>query len=208
MRQLSSALNSFAADNGRFPDWAAPSSSGALQHRGPWDLQLLSYLGIQDGYTGSPTAAVVKTGLNLEMFRCPLDSRGPAKAGNYPRSYGISAVTVYYMPGFTSTMYSGGIQGRTPGQGLRLAQLTKPSSLVVLTRAARDWEIERNSVGVESRSIYNGPSLDAKPGSAMWEQSWAIFGGRTPYAFADGHVSLVTQEQAKNLHPAFWKAGQ
>jgi prepilin-type N-terminal cleavage/methylation domain-containing protein/prepilin-type processing-associated H-X9-DG protein len=203
MRQLAGALINFTAENnGRFPDWF----SGSNSERIPWDLNILPYLGINDAYTGPPTAAVMKPGLKLDMFRCPLDTRRAVQSGAaYPRSYGITGATVYYPVPSNGAMFSGGIPGRRLGEGLRLVHVTKPGRYVILTRVWRPFETPENAVGVLSYSVFSGPDLNVPPGSPNWERGWGIFGGKTPYAFADGHVSLVSEEEAKDLHPHRWR---
>jgi prepilin-type processing-associated H-X9-DG protein len=161
-----------------------------------WDLQVFPYIGILDGYSGSPQNPQLKLGLDLAVFRCPLDSRkvSPANAF-YPRSYGITASAVYMPP------FSGGISGRRVGEGIRLAIVSKPSQYVILCRVVKDWESTSNVVGIGAQSVYNGPD----PANAkLWEAYRPLFGGKVPYGFADGHVALLNQQEALLVNPNTW----
>ena len=96
MRQLTGALLAFAADNNnKLPDYRYPNVNFAYS----WDLQIFPYLGIQNGYSGVELSPQLKQGLDLKVFRCPLDSRqmSPERAF-YPRSYGMTASGVEAVP--------------------------------------------------------------------------------------------------------------
>lgn len=200
MKQLAGAYINCAADNnGQFPSYRVPGKG--LQPT--WDLQCFPYLGINDpdAYAAHPTAPVVKPSLDLDIFLCPLDTRKSDKAaGFYPRSYSVTYATVAH------SGYTGGIP-RTDGTGIRLVQIPKPASYVLLARVHRPWERAENVVGAFSRHTYSGlsPKNASNPVDA---DSWAIFGGKTPYAFADGHVRLVTPEQALLISPYDWNVNK
>jgi prepilin-type N-terminal cleavage/methylation domain-containing protein/prepilin-type processing-associated H-X9-DG protein len=199
MRQITTALITFTTDNqGMFPSSREPD----LSFKYPWDVQLFPYLGIEDGYSGSTVNPKLKPGLNLGLFRCPLDSRkvSPGDA-NYPRSYGITASTVYMVLPGDNQPFGGGIPGRRRGEGLRLSVISSPSKYVLLCRYGKDWETSGNQVGVQSQSIYNGPD---PMNPTLWEQYRPMFGGKTPYAFADGHVALLNQQEALLVSPNTW----
>jgi len=203
MRQLTGALLNFAADNNNM----LPSSRGSDQSfRYTWDLQIFPYLGISDGFSGSTTSPKLKPGLDLDVFRCPLDSRKPSPADAfYPRSYGITASAVYMVLPGNNQPFGGGIPGRVRGEGMRMVFVSKPASYVILCRVGRDWEVSGNTVGVQSQSIYNGPDPE---NPSLWEQYRPLFGGKTPYGFADGHVALLNQQQALLVSPNTWKVSK
>lgn len=199
LRQLSASMLAFAADN----NGQLPGSRAGNVRLHTWDLQILPYLGTHDGYSGSPTAPQLKSGLNLSVLRCPLDSRAqPSSASRYPRSYGVTSTAVFYAHGNVSQ--SGGIPGRALGEGMRLVNLRKPAEYVILTRVPRNWETLANMVGSQDFSIHDGFARNSQPGSIAWNQTWGIFRGKTPFAFADGHVSLLTPEEAQKVDPWTW----
>lgn len=196
MKQLTAALLNYAADNNN----VLPSSRESdMSMRYPWDLQIFPYLGINDGFSGPPDSPILKPGLALNVFRCPLDSRqvSPAKAF-YPRSYGITASAVYMVLPGNYQPFGGGIPGRPMGEGMRMSLVSKPSAYVILCRIGKDWEDNISTVGVQARSVYNGPD-PANP--VLWEQYRPLFGGKTPYGFADGHVDLLNQQEALLVSP-------
>jgi len=141
-----------------------------------WDVQVLPYLG-----SG-----------NTPIFRCPLDRRQLA-SGFSPRSYGVSGVTI------NVGGWNGGRSDRPDGEGISLMQIPKPASFVLLCRISRDWEIPVNVVGSADYCAFNGPDTH-NPN----DPNWAIFGGKTPYAFADGHVAFFTPSQAAEVAPSEW----
>ena len=197
MRQLTGALLAFSADNNnKLPDYRNPGGPFAYS----WDLQIFPYLGIQNGYSGAELSPQLKQELDLQVFRCPLDSRqmSPERAF-YPRSYGMTASAVFMDP------FDGGIPGRRRGEGMRLPFVAKPSQYVILTRVVKERETEAaaNYVGRIAGSLSNGPD----PASdTQWEQYRPLFGGKIPYGFADGHVSLLDRPQALLVRPSTWKA--
>jgi hypothetical protein len=197
MRQISAGLLSYVADNqGKFPDNREPD----LSFKFSWELQIFPYIGIEDGYSGAQTNPQVKPGLNLEMFCCPLDARkiSPADAF-YPRSYGITAATVYMVvPGLSNQPFDGGISGRRLGEGLRMSVIRSPSKYVLLCRGGKDWETTANKVGALSQSVYNGPDPKNPP---LWEAYRPVFGSKTPYVFADGHAAFFDQQEALEIQP-------
>lgn len=189
MKQLTGALLTFAVDNNNM----LPSSGANIP---TWDLQIFPYLGINDGYSGSPSSPQVKSGLDLKIYRCPLDQRNvdPAKAF-YPRSYGITGTAINF------ANQNGGIVGRLPGEGMRLAAVPKPGQYVILCRVMRAWESAFNLVGAGACSAYNGPYLHVP---SDWEAYRPIFGGKVPYGFADGHVALLNLQEALLVYPVDW----
>jgi prepilin-type N-terminal cleavage/methylation domain-containing protein/prepilin-type processing-associated H-X9-DG protein len=197
MKQLTGALLSYAAENNNLlPD--SLDSDGALNYC--WDLQLFPYLGIQNEYNGT-ISPQMSTGLDLKVFRCPLDSRQmvPNRLF-YPRSYGVTASAVCMSLGGGNAV-TGGILGRRPGEGIRLAVVTKPSQYVILTRVLTTWESVDNLVGRHSFSLYDGPDVNLKPGQHGWENDWGCFKGKTAFGFADGHVALLTPQEAALVDP-------
>jgi prepilin-type processing-associated H-X9-DG protein len=203
MRQLTAALLNYAADNNNMlPDSRNPDGSWFYS----WDLLTFPYLGIQDGYSGSPLSPQVKPGLDLDVLRCPLDSRkaSPADAF-YPRSYGITATAVYFVLPGDNQPFGGGIPGRRRGEGMRLSVVAKPSQYVILCRVGKDWEVSPNTVGFLAQHIYNGPD---PRNPALWEQYRPLFGGKTPYGFADGHVALLDQQEALLVNPNDWNVNK
>jgi prepilin-type N-terminal cleavage/methylation domain-containing protein/prepilin-type processing-associated H-X9-DG protein len=199
MKQLTSALLAYAAENNNMlPDSRYPG--GGFHYS--WDLQLFPYLGIQNGYSGTELDPKLRQGLDLKLFRCPLDSRqmSPDRAF-YPRSYGVTAAAVYMVVPGSAQPFDGGISGRRQGEGIRLAAVPKPGQFVVLCRVPKDWETTNNVVGVQAQSIYNGPD---PMNPATWEPYRPLFGGRTPYGFADGHVALLNQQEALLVNPNTW----
>ena len=205
MKQLTGALLSYAAENNNLlPD--SLDSDGKLKYC--WDLQLFPYLGIQNGYTGTDISPQMSTGLDLKVFRCPLDSRQmvPDRLF-YPRSYGVTASAVC-MPLGGGNAVTGGILGRRPGEGIRLAVLTKPSQYVILTRVPPSWESVTNLVGKHSFSLYDGPDVNLKPGQPGWESHWGCFKGKCAFGFADGHVALLTPQEATLVNPSIWTINQ
>lgn len=189
MKQLTGALLAFAAENNNM----LPTQGERLP---VWDLQIFPYLGIDDGYLGSPDYPQVKPDLDLEVFQCPLDRR-QGSPGNafYPRSYGITASAIHF------NGYDAGIPGRQDGEGIRLAVVSKPSQYVILCRVKKDWESASNRVGGGAYSIYNGPYLHIP---SEWETYRPIFGGKVPYGFADGHVALLSLPEALLVYPENW----
>ncbi len=112
MRQLTGAMLGFTSDhNGMMP--SALQSNGTYEFS--WDLQILPNLGIEDGYTGTPANPKLRLGLNLDVFRCALDSRKTASGAAYPRSFGITPSAIYMYAGPGRTEWSGGLpNGKTP----------------------------------------------------------------------------------------------
>ena len=199
MRQLSGAFLNYAADNNNMlPNSRNPDQSLCYA----WDLQLFPYLGISDGFSGSTTSPKLKPGLDLDVFRCPLDARNASPSGSfYPRSYGVTASAVYWIVPGDNQPFGGGIPGRRRGEGMRMAVVSKPSTYVILCRVGKDWEVSGNTVGVQSQSIYNGPD---PMNPATWEPYRVLFGGKTPYGFADGHVALLNKQEALLVNPNTW----
>jgi prepilin-type processing-associated H-X9-DG protein len=198
MKQLAGALiNCAGENNGQFPSYRIPSSG--IQPT--WDLQCLPYLGISDAVeTPDPYTPTLKQGLGLDLFLCPLDKRKSDKAsGYYPRSYGLTYVTVAHV-------YDGGIL-RNQGEGIRLSQIPKPGGYVLLVRFHRPYETTDNVVGAFAKHVYGGPS-PTNLSDPVQAESWAIYGGKTPYAFADGHVQMLTPEQALPLYPLTWNVNK
>ena len=199
MRQLTGALINFAADNNNM----LPSSRDANNVLLPaWDLQIFPYLGVNDGYSGSPESPQLNPGLGLELFRCPLDSRKVgASDAVYPRSYGVTGTAVYWRVGGNPTKNSGGIAGRRIGEGMRLSAVAKPASYVILCRVAQQNEVGLNTVGILDGSVNNGPD---PANDKLWEEYRPLFGGKAPYGFADGHVSMLNKDQALPVNPSTW----
>lgn len=143
---------------------------------GAWDVQILPYL----------------DSTKASIFRCPLDCRR-FLPGFSPRSYGVTGVTV------NLGGWNGGRTERRDGEGISLTQIPKPANFVLLCRISRDWELPMNVVGSVDYSAANGPNpLNPQ------DPNWSIFGGKTPYAFADGHVTFLTPNQATEVNPNEW----
>ena len=197
MKQLTVALLAYAADNNNMlPGSRTPSGLPDYS----WDLQVFPYLGIQNGYSGTEISPQLSKGLNLEVFRCPFDSRRMAPGRPfYPRSYGITG-TAINLP-----RMDGGIPGRRQGEGIRLIWVPKPSQYVILTRIPKVWESEVNQVGYRiGFHAYNGPNVNLKPGQPGWDDEWGCFGGKTAFGFADGHVAWLPPQEASLVDPNFW----
>jgi prepilin-type N-terminal cleavage/methylation domain-containing protein/prepilin-type processing-associated H-X9-DG protein len=195
MKQLTSAYLLCAADNnGQFPSVQIPGKG--LQPT--WDLQSLPYLGIDNAVeTTNPTSPKLKPGLNLDILFCPLDKRKSDRAnGFYPRSYGLTYCTLNHAG------YDGGIT-RYAGEGIRLNQIPKPGKYVLLVRFHRSFENSNNVVGSYGGYPSPGPN-PTKSSDPVEAESWAIYGGKTPYAFADGHVQMLTPAEALPLWPLTW----
>jgi prepilin-type processing-associated H-X9-DG protein len=63
------------------------------------------------------------------------------------------------------------------------------------------WESVDNLVGRHSFSLYDGPDVNLKPGQHGWENDWGCFKGKTAFGFADGHVALLTPQEAALVDP-------
>lgn len=196
MKSITTALVAFAAEN----EMRMPSDDGSP--RPPtWDVQLLPYL----GYTFSSSFDHSRKNITpadgapvslLSTYLCPLDKRKAAE-GFYPRSYGVSGVTVA-----PTTSWLGGISGRKAGEGIRLSQIQNLSKFVLLCRTPLDWEVDTNVVGQGGMLATNGPNPNS-PQAADWK----IFDGKTPFGFADGHVALLTPAATKEVDPRNWTSG-
>lgn len=193
MKQITSGLLMYAAENnGQFPSmkWGG----GWLYS---WELQIFPYLGIPNGFSENSFSPTLEPGLKLNLFCCPLDQRKvDPTAAFYPRSYGLTGVTVVASPSHT-----GGIPGRQEGEGIRLSQISKPGSYVLLCRVPRRWEDDVNVIGLQAFNLYDGPD-PRQPGG----NGWLTFDGKTPYAFADGHVGLFAPADALQFYPFEWNA--
>jgi len=199
MRQLTGALLNYAADNNNMlPDSRTPDGSWSYS----WDVEIFPYLGINDGFSGSTFWPQLRPGLDLDVFRCPLDARKPSPADAfYPRSYAITATAVYFLLPGDNQPYGGGIPGRRRGEGMRMAMVSKPSKYVILCRASKAWETSVNTVGLNAYNVSNGPARN-------WETRHPLFGGKAPFGFADGHVALLNRQEALLVDPDAWNVNQ
>ena len=198
LKQLTGALLNFATDNNNmFPNCLDPVTQAQSYS---YDVQLLPYLGINEGHSGSPSSPNLRPGLGLDVFRCPLDPRksSPSDAF-YPRSYGITTVTVC-APKPNGGAATGGISGRRKGEGLRLLRLRSPAKFVILCRYEKSWEDYSNfsKVGSTARSVNDGPEAED---AMRWDAYHPEFGGKTPYGFADGHVALLNRQESLAIKP-------
>jgi prepilin-type N-terminal cleavage/methylation domain-containing protein/prepilin-type processing-associated H-X9-DG protein len=196
MKSITMAMITYAADH----EMSIPSDVGSP--RPPtWDIQILPYMGFDFAATfdnarrdltasdGSPISLI-------SIYRCPLDTRKAGK-GIFPRSYGASGVAIA-----PTDSWLGGIPGRKLGEGIRLNLIKDLSRFVLLCRTPLDWENSTNVVGQGAMLATNGPN----PNSPN-DPDWKIFGGKTPYAFADGHTALLTPAEAKEVDPRKWNYG-
>lgn len=193
MRAITQGLLTFASDNKQqLPSFGEDSEF-------TWDVQILPYM--MDEKTDASGAVNLSAYRQSEMkiFRCPLDQRqSESAAGMFPRSYGITGVSIN-----VAGDWSGGIPNREAGEGIRLPQIPKPSKFVMLCRIPRAWELSDNVVGEGAWLANNGP----RPSSPE-SVDWAIFNGKTPYGFADGHVELLPPDAAALVDPHAWSYEQ
>lgn len=197
MRTITSGLLSFASDN----NMHIPSHNGTPSPP-TWDVQILPYLGgfkYSATYSRGPLTDGEPLSL-LTVFRCPLDGRKQAP-NFFPRSYGVSGVAVNPVgfPPPQPAPWSGGKPGRPVGEGIGLLEVRSLLKLVLICRLPTAWELPAVVVGEADKTAANGPD----PGNPN-APDWLIFGGKTPYGFADGHVALLTPSQAMEVNPRTW----
>lgn len=196
MKAISAGILAFAAEN----EMRVPSDDGSP--RPPtWDVQILPYMGFSfsQAYDHARRDLTPADGTPislLSLYLCPLDKRKAAE-GFYPRSFGMSGVAIA-----PTTSWLAGIPGRKAGEGIRLSQIQNLSKFVMLCRTPLDWEVATNVVGQGAMLATNGPN-PSTPQTADWK----LFNGKTPYAFADGHVSLLAPDQANEVDPRDWTYG-
>ncbi len=196
MRSITMAMITYASDH----EMSVPSDDGSP--RPPtWDVQILPYMGFDfaSSFDNSRREVTQSDGTPLSLisiYRCPLDTR---KAGNgtFPRSYGVSGVAIA-----PTDSWLGGVPGRKTGEGMRFNLIKDLSRFVLLCRTPLDWENSTNVVGQGAMLATNGPNP-----SSPKDPDWKVFGGKTPYAFADGHTALLTPTEAKEVDPRKWKYG-
>lgn len=193
MRTITSGLLSFASDN----QLQLPSNNNDRELT--WDSRILPYLGFSSGAedeTERVGPVRSSTSALANLFRCPLDTRASdPSSGFFPRSYGITGVAINH-----DGEWDGDVDDdRESGEGIRLVQIQSPAKLVLLCRSPRDWEHSGNVVGGLGWNANNGP-----PTGNPNHPHWKIFQGKTPYGFADGHVALLTPEQALEVDPEKW----
>lgn len=190
MRQIALGMLLFANDNkpGRFPGSAnqTPGIAGSPT----WDVAVLPYMGADTSKLGySRVQGLIGDKLPglLRVFHCPLDSRPhePNAVGAYPRSYSISPVVLNH-----GGRYDGGVP-RASGVGVSITDVNTPGRFIILNRAPKGWELATNTVGSQNEHTHAGPNPDTPAN----EDFWATFRGRTPLAFADGHVDLLSPAQ-------------
>lgn len=173
LRQVSSGLNSFAADNAMsmpYGYWAPPSGESQS-----WDKLISDYLGIRRDTIWLPTASVLS---------CPADKLpGLTSVNRFRRTYSM----IRGSDGFGIS--ANGMPASLPG--VRLVAVPSPSRTIIITEfssAIAKGDSSDNIVGATACSVIDSPTRQLVAGNGKPD---GLHEGRMSYLFVDGHVEIL-----------------
>jgi prepilin-type N-terminal cleavage/methylation domain-containing protein/prepilin-type processing-associated H-X9-DG protein len=178
LRQLATACQAFAAENGRFP--GAPGANVKV-----WDVQILPYLGAVNPVANNMDGLTDPGGANIGVFAGSWD-KIERPAGTFKRSFAITGWIVKANNTFNQW-------GATwpEKSGAPLIAIKRPTSYVLLVPVGNPSWLEDNIVGRTAGGTRSWPGENA----ADWP-----YDGKGPFAFCDGSVRLLQRDEVADLN--------
>ncbi len=178
LRQLATACQAFAAENGRFPD-ALPKAGKV------WDVQILPYLGASDPVANNQVGLTDPSGANVGIFGGSWD-KIERPAGTFKRSFAIAGWITKANGTFTQWGATWPLNSGAP-----LIAIKRPASYVLLMPIGRAFVNADSVVGKASGGTRSWPGENA----ADWP-----YDGKGPFAFCDGSVRLLQRDEVADLN--------
>jgi prepilin-type N-terminal cleavage/methylation domain-containing protein/prepilin-type processing-associated H-X9-DG protein len=173
LRQLATACQAFAAENGRFPDGA--SVAGKV-----WDVQILPYLGASNPVANNQVGLTDAGGANVGVFGGSWD-KVERPAGTFKRSFAIAGWIAKANGTFTQWGATWPLHSGAP-----LLAIKRPASYVLLVPTGRAFANAENLLGKVGYGTATWPGEDA----ADWP-----YEGKGPFAFCDGSVRVLSRDE-------------
>lgn len=177
IRQLTMACQSFASEQGHFPD--------SFQYaRVTWDVQLFPYIGQEEVYARPSEGVTDMSEAGLEVFQAVWD-KAPRKPGGIRRGFAMAGWICNAIEGPPGKPgpYTAAWGVTWPNhRGAPLAAIKRPVDYILLTPIGRKFQNPLNVIGAGSYALSDWPGDN--------EDDWP-YDGSAAFAFCDGSVRVL-----------------